>query len=238
MEENPKVSFKEKFSRLSRAKKTVLIFTAGIFSIALFTLIINLWVILSARNHIYTDMNQIPPRTVILVLGSQTIGTRLSPVLEDRVLAGIRLMQINKGDKLLLSGDHGKPFYDEVTAMRLYVQNNAPFIREEDIFLDLAGFSTWDSMYRARDVFQVEDILIVTQEFHISRAVCIARSLGIDAVGFSVNQERFAGNTLRNWHIREYFARLRAFYSIVFQPKPSNLGGIIPITGDGRASWN
>jgi SanA protein len=173
----------------------------------------------------------------VMVLGSQIRGTSISPVLRDRVIGGIALVEAGKGRKLLLSGDHGDRYYDEVNAMRLYVLTNAPDIPAEDIFMDHAGFSTWDSMYRARDVFQVREILIVTQDFHISRAVCIARSLGLDARGYAVSQERFKGRTLRSWRTREYFARVKAFIYIIFKPKPRYLGEPIPIDGDGRATW-
>ena len=201
------------------------------------TLLINTGMILAAQKHVYNDMNALPPRTVVLVLGSQIHGIRLSPVLKDRVDAGIALMENRKGKKLLLSGDHGKKYYDEVTAMKLYVLENARDLPEEDIFLDYAGFNTWESMYRARDVFEVKDLIIVTQKFHISRAVCMARSLGMNAVGYEVNQDRFTGRSLQGWRIREYFARVKAFYSIVVKPKPRYLGDKIPISGDGRASW-
>ena len=201
------------------------------------TLIINVGMILAARKNVHVDLSVIPPRTAILVLGSQTRGRRLSPVLQDRVEAGISLMENQKGKKLLLSGDHGQIYYDEVNAMRLFVLANAPGIREEDIFMDHAGFSTWDSMYRARDVFEVKDLIIVTQKFHISRAVCMARSLGLDAVGYGIDQERFSGRSLSFWRLREYFARVKAFFSIVFKPKPRYLGDKIPISGDGRATW-
>ena len=199
--------------------------------------IINAGVILAPRKYIYTDFSKVPSRSVVLVLGSQIRGRRLSPVLQDRVEASIRLMENRTGKKLLLSGDHGDKYYDEVNAMRLFVLAHAPDIPEEDIFMDHAGFNTWDSMYRARDVFEVKDLIIVTQEFHISRAVCMARSLGLDAVGYAVNQERFSGKSLRSWQFREYFARVKAFFSIVFRLKPRYLGDIIPITGDGRATW-
>jgi len=201
------------------------------------TLAINTWMIASAKKHVYSDINAIPERTAILVLGSQIRGKRLSPVLQDRVDAGISLMENSKGKKLLLSGDHGQIYYDEVNAMRLYVLANAPDIPEEDIFMDHAGFSTWDSMYRARDVFEVKDLIIVTQQYHISRAVRMARSLGLDAVGYGINQDRFRGRSLRNWRLREYLARIKAFYSIIVKPKPRYLGDKIPILGDGRATW-
>jgi len=201
------------------------------------TILINAGMILAARKYVYGDISAIPERTAILILGSQIRGKKLSPVLQDRVDSGITLMEQSKGKKLLLSGDHGQIYYDEVNAMRLYVLDNAPAILEEDIFMDHAGFNTWDSMYRARDVFEVRDLIIVTQQFHISRAVCMARSLGLDAVGYAINQDRFKGPSLRSWQLREYFARIKAFLSIILKPKPRYLGDKIPIRGDGRATW-
>ena len=223
---------------LTNVKKLILAAFFILFGAALATVVINAGMILAARKYVYSDIEIIPPRTAVLVLGCQTHGTNLSPVLKDRVDNGISLVGRGVGEKLLLSGDHGKKYYDEVTAMLLYVQENAPYIQEEDIFVDYAGFSTWESMYRARDVFEVKDLIIVTQQFHISRAVCMARSLGMDAVGYGINQDRFIGRSLRQWRFREYFARIKAFYSIITRPKPTFLGDRIPISGDGRASWN
>jgi len=210
----------------------------AVVGVASATILINIGMILAARKYVFNNIEELPPGSVVLVLGSQTHGIRLSPVLKDRVDAAISLMEKGIGEKLLLSGDHGQKYYDEVTAMLLYVQENAPQIPEEDIFADYAGFNTWASTYRARSVYEVRDLIIVTQQFHISRAVSMARSLGMNAVGYGLNQDRFRGRSLRNWQIREYFARVKAFYSIIVKPKPTYLGDIIPITGDGRASWN
>jgi len=221
----------------SRIRRVIRIMLAVCAAAVLATVLINAGMILATRKHVYSDLNAIPQHTAILVLGSQIRGQKLSPVLQDRVDSGIILMGKNKGKKLLLSGDHGQRYYDEVNAMRLYVLANAPAIGEEDIFMDHAGFNTWDSMYRARDVFEVRDLIIVTQKFHISRAVCMARSLGLDAVGYGINQDRFKGPSLRSWQLREYFARIKAFYSIIVKPKPRYLGDKIPILGDGRATW-
>jgi SanA protein len=226
-----------KLSARTIYKGLILAVILAFLGAALITALINIGMIFMARKYIYNDISAVPPRTVVLVLGSQTHGTRLSPVLQDRVDAAIGLRGRGTAKKLLLSGDHGQKFYDEATAMRLYVLANAPFIPEEDIFVDYAGFSTWDSMYRARNVFEVRDLIIVTQQFHISRAVSMARSLGIDAVGYGINQDRFAGPSLRSWRFREYLARVKAFYSIIVRPKPAYLEAIMPITGDGRASW-
>ena len=218
-------------------RKIVKIFIFIIGTLILATGFINTGMILAARKYVHSGSGELPARTVIMVLGSQIRGTKLSPVLQDRVTAGISLMEGRKGKKLLLSGDHGDRYYDEVNAMRLYVLETAPGIAEEDIFMDHAGFTTWDSMYRARDVFEVRDLLIVTQKFHISRAVCIARSLGLYAIGYGIDQERFSGKSLRFWRFREYFARIKAFFYIAFKPKPRYLGEKIPILGDGRATW-
>jgi len=225
------------FKKPSHFRLVIRLLLAAFVTAVLATFFINTGMILGSRKHIYADINAIPQRTVILILGSQIRGQKLSPVLQDRVDSGITLMAQSKGKKLLLSGDHGQRYYDEVNAMRLYVLANAPDIREEDIFMDHAGFNTWDSMYRARDIFEVKDLIIVTQQFHISRAVCIARSLGLDAVGYGINQDRFKGRSLRSWQFREYFARIKAFFSIIFKPKPKYLGDKIPILGDGRATW-
>jgi SanA protein len=232
--ETKKTKISKKPSRICRVIRILL---AACVAAVLATFLINAGMILGTRKHIYTDISAIPQRTAILILGSQIRGQNLSPVLQDRVDSGITLMEQRKGKKLLLSGDHGQRYYDEVNAMRLYVLANAPAIREEDIFMDHAGFNTWDSMYRARDVFEVKDLIIVTQQFHINRAVCMARSLGLDAVGYGINQDRFRGRSLRSWRVREYLARIKAFYSILVKPKPRYLGDKIPILGDGRATW-
>jgi SanA protein len=192
--------------------------------------------IFGTKKYIVRDIKDLSGKTAILVLGSQTSGTRLSLVLEERVSAGISLMKAQRGRKLLLSGDHGDRYYDEVNAMRLYVLGHSG-IAEEDIFMDHAGFKTYDSMYRARDIFEVRDLIIVTQEFHISRAVFIARSLSLDALGYAVGHEKFRKSSLRYWEFREYFARVKAFLSVIFRAKPRYLGDRIPITGDGRQTW-
>jgi SanA protein len=211
----------------------IILFSSAVLGPAL----INIGMINSSKKHVYTHIGDIPGKMTVLVLGSQARGTRLSRVLEDRVVAGIDLIEAGAGRKLLLSGDHGERYYDEVNAMRLYVLTHAPGIAEEDIFMDHAGFNTYDSMYRARDVFEVRDVIIVTQQFHVSRAVYIARSLGLDAVAYAQNQEKFGFRTRMSWEAREYLARVKAFVYIVFKPKPRYLGDKIPIRGDGRKTW-
>ena len=111
----------------------------------------------------------------ILILGARVWDTGPGPMLADRLLQGIELYKAGVSDRLLVSGDHGTKEYDEVNAMKNYaIEHGVP---SEHIFMDHAGFSTYDSMYRARDVFQVKKVIIVTQEFHLYRSLYIANKL-------------------------------------------------------------
>jgi SanA protein len=221
----------------SRVKRIIKGMALLFLLVVLGSALINWGMIKNTEKYVYTNIEDIPGKTAVLVLGSQTRGTRLSRVLEDRVIGGIALIERRTGRKLLLSGDHGDRYYDEVNAMRLYVLANAAGIAEEDIFMDHAGFNTYDSMYRARDVFEVKDLVIVTQDFHVNRAVYIARNLGLDAVAYAQSQRKFALPTRFRWEIREYLARVKAFVFILLKPYPRYLGERIPITGDGRKTW-
>jgi len=128
--------------------------------------------------------------------------------------------------------------YDEVNGMRKYIIAENANVEIEDIFMDHAGFDTYDSMYRAKEIFGVESAIIVTQEFHINRAVYIANKLGIDAVGLSVSEEKYPKRVRLKWQIREYLSRVKAFGDVTIHSKPKYLGEKIPITGDGRLSWD
>ncbi|MDL2229516.1 YdcF family protein [Treponema sp. OttesenSCG-928-L16] len=225
-------------SRIKPKKRPLRILLSLLLLTAVVSFFINRSMIQNTKKYVVPEIGALPRSTAVLVLGSMVGGSALSPVLEDRVNAAISIIRAGKARKLLLSGDHGQRNYDEVNAMRLYVLKYAPEIPEEDIFMDHAGFNTYDSMYRARDVFAVKDLIIVTQEFHINRAVYIARSLGLNAAGFSVSQDRFSVRTRTSWETREYLARVKAFFSVLFSPKPEYLGDLIPITGDGRQTWD
>ena len=213
---------------------------AFLFAVFFLSLILNLIVIKKAEPYIYSDPKTIFWRQTILVLGAQVYRQdTLSYVLEDRVAAGVNLLQNKRANKLLLSGDHGTRTYDEVNAMRKYVQRKAPEIPQASIFLDHAGFNTYDSLYRAKEVFDVNNVIIVTQEFHIARAVFIAKSLGIDAVGFSVSQSKYSRSIQSRWETREYFARVKAFWdAAIIKRPPRFLGEVISVYGDGKRSWD
>lgn len=202
---------------------------------ALGLLVPNLIITRSAHAYIVQAPEDAPHAQCAIVLGAlvHTDGTP-SPMLADRLDTGIKLYKLGKVDKLLLSGDHGQTTYDEVNAMLDYVL--ARGVPEEDVFTDHAGFDTYDTMYRARDVFQVETALIVTQDFHLSRAVYTARTLGLEATGVVADLQDYGSKGTQS-ALREVLARDKAILMLhITHPKPKYLGPVIPITGDGRAT--
>jgi len=177
------------------------------------------------------SVDRAPEADAALILGAAVSPNgMLSGILQDRMDRGIQLYRAKKVKKLLLSGDHGEASYDEVTAMGRYARQHG--VPSEDIFLDHAGFTTYESMYRARDVFQVKRALIVTQGFHLSRSVYIARSLGIEAWGVTSNLHSYGGENY--FETRELPARFKAFVQVNIHSHPTFLGPAIPISGDGR----
>jgi len=205
-----------------------------VLSAGLLTLVCNLVIIQAAATHIVDSPEKAPPSQCAIVLGARVFSDGdPTAMLADRLEVAIELYELGKVDKLLLSGDHGQDSYDEVNVMLEYVL--ARGIPEEDVFTDHAGFDTYDTMYRARDVFLVKKAIIVTQSFHLSRAVYTARELGLDAVGVSSDLRVYKHPT-RN-ALREVLARVKAVMDIhIFHSEPKYLGTTHPITGDGRST--
>ena len=169
----------------------------------------------------------------ILVLGAEVKpdGTP-SKILRDRLDKGIELYRSGAAPKLLLSGDNGQVEYNEVKAMCAYAADAG--VPKEDIFLDHAGFSTYESMYRARDVFGADSVIVVTQKYHEYRALYIGRSLGLDVTGVSAEDISYAGQINRN--IREVAARDKDFLKCITKPEPTFLGDPIDLAGDGTVT--
>lgn len=169
----------------------------------------------------------------ILVLGAgvKEDGTP-NYMLEDRLSAALALYRVGAAPKLLLSGDHGRKQYDEVNAMKKYMIDAG--VPEEDLFLDHAGFSTYETMYRAGAVFEVQKAIVVTQEYHQYRALYIGKELGLQVIGVASDQARYRGQTLRD--LREIAARDKDFLKTILRPTPTYLGEVIPISGSGLAS--
>lgn len=167
----------------------------------------------------------------ILVLGCLVkSGGVPSDMLHDRLRRGVELYEAAAAPKLLMSGDHGREGYDEVDAMKQFAVDSG--IPSSDVFMDHAGFSTYESIYRARDIFQAKKIIIVTQEYHLYRAIYIAQALGMDAYGVSADYRNYLGQSARDF--REVLARVKDLGYCIFQPDPTYLGDAIPISGDGN----
>ena len=183
---------------------------------------------------------QIP---VALVLGASVYSDgALSPLLEERAKTALELYRSGLVKKILVSGDNRVSSYNEVTPIRVYLLGNS--VSAEDIFADFAGFNTYDSMYRAREIFGAKNVLIVTQRFHLPRAIYAARKIGLNAYGVPAGQGLTGQNSVgqnpisssfKNG-IREIFATVKTFFEVTTRAKPHFLGRQIPIEGDGRES--
>lgn len=166
----------------------------------------------------------------VIALGAMVWGEdTLSPMLEDRVLGAIDVYDRGGAKKILMSGDHGQKNYDEVNAMKKYaVEKGVP---SDDVFMDHAVFSTYETMYRARDVFQAKKVVIVTQKYHLYRAVYAARALGLEAYGVASDPRPYGSAVYNN--AREFLARVKDFFTAIIKPEPTYLGEAIPINGSG-----
>ena len=193
---------------------------------------INFYVVKSSKKYILDMDNAGDGYDCVLVLGCGVWGDTPSHMLEDRLLVGIELCKNGASEKLLMSGDHGRDEYDEVNVMKKFATDRG--LASEDVFMDHAGFSTYESMYRARDIFKAKKVLIVTQEYHLYRAIFIARRLGLEAYGVTSDLRDYGGQIFRD--IREILARNKDLIYTIVQPEPTYLGEAIPVQGNGNAT--
>lgn len=197
----------------------------------LIVLAINLYVKLSTKKQIIenNDYSNLEDIDCIIILGAGIWGDKPSPMLEDRLLEGISLYENNVSKKIIMSGDHGREEYDEVNIMKKFaIEKSVP---SEDIFMDHAGFSSYESIYRAKEIFGANKIVIVTQKYHLYRALYIANQLGIEAYGVGADPRQYVGATYRE--LREILARNKDFVKCIFKPEPTYLGDTIPVSGNG-----
>ena len=202
----------------------------AIISIIL-VLFINFYVVGIAKNKMIKDNDYSSLKNVdcILILGAGIWGDKPSPMLQDRLDEGIKLYKEGIASKIIMSGDHGREEYDEVNIMKEYaIEQGVP---SEDIFMDHAGFSTYESIYRAKEIFDADNIVIVTQEYHLYRALYIAEKLDINAYGVNSDSRKYSGQTFRE--LREILARNKDFVNCILKPEPTYLGESIPVSGNG-----
>jgi SanA protein len=190
----------------------------------------NAWIDRYAASHLYPDVSSAPRRKVVIVPGCRVYsdGTP-TPILVDRLATARELYLRGSAQKILVSGDHAAPEYDEVNAMRRWLV--ARDVPSADIYLDHAGLRTLDTMERARRVFGVTEAAIATQEFHLPRAVFLARRAGIDAVGVRADRRAYRAWARNHW--REFFAKGVSFVdSYLLRSEPRHLGDPHPIDGE------
>lgn len=193
--------------------------------------IINLVVKSTTKKQILTEneASNLEDVDCILVLGAGIWKDKPSPMLEDRLLQAIALYENNVATKIIMSGDHGRKEYDEVNTMKDFAIEKG--IPSENIFMDHAGFSSYESIYRAKEIFKTRKIVIVTQEYHLYRSLYIANQLGVEAYGVASDPRQYVGATYRE--LREILARNKDFVKCIFKPKPTYLGETIPVSGSG-----
>ena len=172
-----------------------------------------------ARNLIFS-IEKVPPKPVAIVFGAGLWrdGTP-TPVLRDRVATAVELYFSGKVKKLLMSGDNSHNDYNEPAAMRAYAMQLG--VSGDDIVLDYAGRRTYDTCYRAREIFRIEEVILVTQDFHLPRALYTCNALGVHAMGVSADRRVYRRRSLVVWNLRELPASLVALWQVhISQPLP------------------
>ena len=199
------------------------------FLIAQIPVLINAYMFEFSNRYIITvDEASLESYDCVLVLGAGVWGNSPSHMLEERLNRGIEVYNTGCTDRILMSGDHGREEYDEVNVMKGFAVDSG--VEADTVFMDHAGFSTYESMYRARDVFGVNKVIIVTQKYHLYRAVYNARKLGLDAYGVAADGQYNYDIFVRTYNnSREALARCKDFIWCIFKPEPTYLGEAIPI---------
>lgn len=190
--------------------------------------VINEYMINNVKDNIISieDLDLLNNVDCILVLGCGVDDEgNPSKMLNDRIETGVEAFKNCSTSRIIMSGDHGKDDYDEVNTMKTIAIQNG--IDADDIFCDHAGFSTYESMYRANDIFGAKKIIIVTQRYHLTRAIYDAKQLGIEAYGVEADKERYGGQLYRDF--REFLARGKDFLWCIFKPEPTYRGEKIPL---------
>jgi SanA protein len=188
---------------------------------------VNLYVKSSTDDLIYFTTTPLPKNEVGIIFGAGINGDQPSKYLKDRLDAGILLYQTHKIEKILLSGDNGRDEYDELKVMKNYCYKHG--VDTTKIYVDYAGFDTYSTMYRAKHIFKVKSATLVSQKYHLNRAIYIGVKLGIKSVGFSANKGEYLGYKYVTF--REYGSIFKAFFDLMRNREPRFLGNPIDING-------
>ncbi len=230
---------KKSFDATKKSKKGLLrrfISTAFIILLvaASIPVILNVYVVWYSSRYILTP-EEYSNKNVdcVMVMGAGVWEDGPSHMLEERLNRGIEVYNSSATDRLLMSGDHGRTEYDEVNVMKSFAIDSGAV--PDEVFMDHAGFSTYESMYRARDVFEVDSLIIVTQKYHLYRAIYDARKLGLEAYGVAADgQYNYGIYTTTYNNFRESLARCKDIIWCIAKPEPTYLGEVIPISASGN----
>lgn len=228
-------------------KKAVLKIIIILFIVIVLTVVagvaINLYMVSYAKDYIALNIDDLEKMAgeelqAAVVLGAYVFDNgQPCPMLVDRLKTGESVYRAGMAEVILLSGDHGTRGYDEVNAMKSFILNND--VPKADVFLDHAGFSTYESMVRAKQIFEIESAVISTQEYHLTRAVYIARKTGINAYGIASDLRRYPRSEMVKYTLREWLARIKDFFYVnMIKPDPKFLGEKIPITGSSDKTYD
>lgn len=210
------------------------------FKIALYLAIIglisiiavNYYVKSSTKTKIYYSVKKFPKNDVGIIFGAGINGNQPSKYLKDRLDAGILLYKMKRINKILLSGDNGRDEYDELTVMKNYCYNHG--VDTTKIFIDYAGFDTYSTMYRAKHIFKIKRATLISQKYHLNRAIYIGQKLGIKSSGYSANNGEYLGYNYVCF--REYLSVFKAFFDVLRNREPHFLGTQIDINGPSNFS--
>ncbi|NLD19532.1 MAG: DUF218 domain-containing protein [Clostridiales bacterium] len=175
------------------------------------------------------DLKTIEPECIMVLGASVKSDGTPSSILQDRLDVALSLYKEGIAPKILLTGDNGQVEYNEVNVMRSYMEGKG--VPPEDIFLDHAGFSTYESVYRAGYIFEIKKMIVVTQKYHLYRSLYGCESMGIEALGVASDQKSYEDAAGRE--IREILARDKDMVKWIIKPEPTYLGGAFPINGNG-----
>jgi len=207
--------------------KTLIMFKVILF--LLFTALVGsrIYTELLSKGKIYTIQDS-PTERVAIVFGAGLTRSGLpTPVLRDRVRTAAELYFSGRVEKLLMSGDNRTINYNEPAAMRDFAISLG--VPEQDIVLDFAGRRTYDTCYRARDIFGIQNAALVTQQFHLPRALFLCNHMGVNAFGVAADQREYRKSSLIMWQIREIPATLTAIWDVWIRHPLPVLGKQEPI---------
>ena len=221
--------------KLNKWGKKVMGIFISLIVITILIISITISIVNSYKKYIYSIEDMPSGNDAIIVLGAgvRNDGTP-SDILSDRLETSLEVFKAGLGNTFILSGDHGREEYNEVRAMKEYIMTGN--VDEKLVFMDHAGFSTYDTIYRAKEIFKLEKAIIVTNEYHLPRALYIARKLGIEAYGVKSDKREY--QLMDSYKKREILAQLKDyFYVNILKPEPKFLGESIPVnSSDGRVT--